>query len=185
MACDFWQLTANVSGELVERGNPSSLFYEGWDWPADGEFEEVTKWSDLNIAQPVLFNFYHGVELSLKALLVAKDVSIQTNHRLSGLLEEVQNHYDENAANEFYSKYIVQERLPDILSAFCNETGMTMDLYFQSLKYPTSTKNQKFNHAVLRCNVKKGIQLFSDIKKDIENFRTLFMDLVKHEYEIA
>jgi hypothetical protein len=61
MACDFWQLTANASGELVARGNPSSYFYEGWGWPVDGLFEEHTKWSDISIAQPVLFNFYHGI----------------------------------------------------------------------------------------------------------------------------
>jgi hypothetical protein len=108
--------------------------------------------------------------------LIVKGVAVTANHRLSELLVDVLKLYNESTVIEFYSKYIEQERLPDILSEFCNESGMTMDLYFQSLKYPTSTKDTEFNHTVLRYNGNEGCELFSSIKKDIEDFHNVFMD---------
>jgi len=53
------------------------MSYEGWHWPSDEEFEEHTKWADSNIAEPVLFNFYHGLELSLKSLILVKGNEIE------------------------------------------------------------------------------------------------------------
>ena len=86
LAINFWQLTLNVAYESINRDNPSSMLYEGWGWPTDEEYEEHMKWSDLNIVEPMLFNFYHGIELSLKSLILAKGNEIKKEHKLSILL---------------------------------------------------------------------------------------------------
>ncbi len=176
MACDFWQLTANAAEELAQQGNHCSLSYIGWGWPSKEEWENHTKWSDINIGQPVLFNFYHGIELSLKALIVAKGQKIKNNHQLSKLVNQVGALYKDEELTSFYSKYVVLDKLPKILYDFCRESDMTMDLYFQSLKYPTSTKGVEFNHSVLRYNEDSGIELFSEIRADVVFIR----DKLKH-----
>jgi hypothetical protein len=35
LASNFWQLTLNVAAELIERGNPGSMTYDGWGCPSD------------------------------------------------------------------------------------------------------------------------------------------------------
>ncbi|MGB1456460.1 HEPN domain-containing protein, partial [Spongiibacter marinus] len=116
MARDFWRLVSNSCEELVKRGNPQSLMYEGWHWPSDKEWMEHTKWSDINIAQPVLFNFYHGIELSLKALLSAKELEPPKKHTLSSLYTSAIERYSDQRIEKFYSKYVLDENLPEILS---------------------------------------------------------------------
>ncbi len=68
------------------------------------------RWSDLHIIEPTLFNFYHGIELSLKALLVAKGEPIEKIHKLSRLLELVNSHYDSKELSDFYGAYLLTER---------------------------------------------------------------------------
>lgn len=181
LASNFWQLTLNVAGELVERGNPSSMFYEGWDWPTDEEYEEHTKWSDLNIIEPTLFNFYHGIELSLKSLILVKNEELKNDHKLSTLLTKVKQLYGDAEFIGFYEKYIFQKRLPEILNNFCLENGMTMDLYFQSLKYPTSTKGHKFNHSSLRSLGEDGKVLFQEIAVDLRSTRKEVQNYIASE----
>ncbi|MCU7845812.1 MAG: HEPN domain-containing protein [Candidatus Thiodiazotropha sp. (ex Monitilora ramsayi)] len=171
LASNFWQLTLNVAEELIERGNPSSMSYEGWGWPSDEEYEEHTKWSDLNIIEPTLFNFYHGIELSLKSLILAKEEELKNDHKLSNLLTIVKELYGAVGFVEFYEKYIYQKKLPEVINNFCRETGMTMDLYFQSLKYPTSTKGHEFNHSSLRALDDIGVTLFQEISEDLRSAR--------------
>mgnify|MGYP000185682060 CR=1 FL=1 len=171
LASNFWQLTLNVACELIERGNPSSMSYSGWGWPGDDEFEEHTKWSDLNIVEPTLFNFYHGIELSLKSLIRAKDVELKKDHKLSKLLKEVEGLYGRTEFIEFYEKYIYTNNLPYILKNFCSESGMTMDLFFQSLKYPISTNGIEFHHSSLRAHDEEGVILFQEISSDLKGTR--------------
>ena len=171
LACNFWQLTLNVAEELIARGNPSSMSYEGWDWPSDEVYEEHTKWSDLNIAEPTLFNFYHGIELSLKSLILAKGCELKSNHKLSSLLAQVKELYGFPEFISFYEKYIEQGNVPYIINEFCKESCVTMDLYYQSLKYPMSTKGIEFRHSSLKAHGEDGVYLFQEISKDLKTAR--------------
>jgi hypothetical protein len=171
LASNFWQLTLNVAVELIDRGNPSSMSYEGWDWPSGEEYEEHTKWSDVNIIEPTLFNFYHGIELSLKSLILAKGCGLKSNHKLTSLLVEVKALYSSVGFISFYEKYIEQRNVPSIINDFCNESGMTMDLYYQSLKYPSSTKGVEFKHTSLKALGDDGVSLFQEISKDLRSAR--------------
>jgi hypothetical protein len=82
LASNFWQLPLNVATKLIESGNPGATTYDGWGCPGDEEYEEHIKWPDLNIIEPTLFNFYHGIELSLKSLIRAKDAELKNDHKL-------------------------------------------------------------------------------------------------------
>jgi hypothetical protein len=185
MARDFWRLVSNSCEELVKRDNPFTLVYEGLEWPNDEEWSEHTKWSDISIAQPVLFNFYHGIELSLKALLASKQIKAPTNHSLSQLYNLVKDQFTDPRIDNFYRKYVIDNELPEILSRFCNESSVSIDMYYQSLKYPTSTKGIEFKHSELRYNGKEGTEFFDDIKNNVKTFTEVLTELVANEIKIA
>lgn len=171
LAYNFWQLTLNVADEIVKHENPMSMQFEGFEAPSAEEFEEHMKWSDQNIVEPLLFNFYHGMELSLKAMILAQGVELSADHKLSKLFARVEELYPNNSISSFYKKYIFTDSLPCLLNEFCNESGMTMDLYFQSLKYPTSTKGVSFNHSTLRARGEDGIVFLNELLIDLRSAR--------------
>lgn len=89
---NFLQLTINSIEELEKQGNKRAVAMGGelseeefWF-----EFEKRTKWNDQNIAIPVLFNFFHGVELMLKGLIFfcGGELANKT-HKLSHLLNSL------------------------------------------------------------------------------------------------
>jgi hypothetical protein len=50
---------------MNKQGNKTMIFMDGdlSEEDSDLEFNEGTKWNDLNIGIPILFNFFHGIEL--------------------------------------------------------------------------------------------------------------------------
>jgi hypothetical protein len=75
-------LTINSIEELEKQGNKNLLFFDGnlsedESWL---KYDQQTNWNDNNIAIPVLFNFYHGIELVLKGLILKCGGEIQKGH---------------------------------------------------------------------------------------------------------
>jgi len=82
---NFLQLTINSIEELENQGNKNLLFLDGnlsedESWL---KYDQQTKWNDNNIAIPVLFNFYHGIELVLKGLILKSGKSWNPKKRTS------------------------------------------------------------------------------------------------------
>ena len=68
----FWNLVRESINEM-EKINNVNLLISGYDSNiSDAEsfeiYEEKTKWNDFKIGVPVLFNYYHGLELLMKGL---------------------------------------------------------------------------------------------------------------------
>jgi len=164
----YWHLSSCVIEEIIKHNNPSSLFTDRI--ASDEEYDLHTKWSDMNIATPLLFNIYHGIELSLKALLMAKNINVNKNHDLATLAANVKTAYNEIDFEYFYNHYITTEALPIILANFCKASNINMSMYYQSLKYPTSTKGSEFKHTPLHYNEEAGCQFFQELKDDINVF---------------
>lgn len=182
---NFWQLVANSAEEMVRLGNQASLQYEGLDNPSRSEFENHIKWSDSRVAEPVLFNFYHGIELSLKALIAAKGQESPGIHKLSELAQSVAELYNDSSLNDFYSKYIETPRLHVILREFCQNSKSDMDLFYQSFKYPSSRQGITFNHPALHSRLEEGLELFAGIKRDIELMKPIIERYIVVECQVS
>jgi HEPN domain-containing protein len=88
---NFLQLTINAIDEMEKQGNHYIILSAGtsseketWD-----NYHEKTRWNDNNIALPVLFNFYHGIELILKGLTIQCGSYFERTHILSELLNNL------------------------------------------------------------------------------------------------
>jgi len=69
----FLQLSELACGQLECNGNKWFIVS---DLPIEPDrYDEQTLWSDHRIGVPILFNFFHGVELILKDFLVQNKIS--------------------------------------------------------------------------------------------------------------
>jgi hypothetical protein len=136
------------------------------------DYEQKTKWSDFRIIIPILFNFYHGLELVLKGiLLLNKD--IKSDHNLIALLDEVKsdNRYPKNIV-DILEKYINVNKIHPILETFIKENDININDLYMFLRYPLDKKFEK-NISYFKLKYKEGLALpyFSDIIKDSEEIR--------------
>ena len=168
----YLHMVQSVAEKTVQQGNPRIVVSD--NEINEGIFMEATKWSDYHLIIPLLFNFYHGLEIILKGFLRAKGCQLRSTHKLSQLLNDFNSHFP-NTRNtklsQIFYRYINQSRLPKILKDFCDTSGITIDDYYQSLKYPESTEGQVYQHWPLKYKGKEGVQFFFKLRNDIDVMR--------------
>jgi len=175
-ALGFWtvgiqylHLVQAVSSEICQQGNVHVLILD--ETISSEQYDEKTKWSDHALILPLLFNFYHGLEVLMKGFLSARGLSLKNSHKLSDLLKNFKNEYPTSNLVPFFEKYIEQAHLPSILSDFCKSSNITIDDYYQALKYGEETSGKQYQHYPLKYKDEKGVSFFSDLRNDIELIR--------------
>ena len=161
----YLHLVEAVIAETVAQRNAHVVVSDeeiSWD-----QYERDTKWADHRIVIPVLFDFYHGIEVILKGFLVAAGAPLDTNHRLSQLVSAFEEQFPGHAIGVTAKKYIAQDKLPEVLASFCKTSGITIDDYYQALKYPQSTRGNVYKHYPLKYRGEEGVPFFEDLAKDI------------------
>ncbi len=72
-AYQFWNLVREAINEMgkinyknvtFSKPDPSISYEE-----SRGKYDQKTRWNDFKIGVPLLFNYYHGLELLMKGLL--------------------------------------------------------------------------------------------------------------------
>lgn len=182
----YWQigiqylhLAQHVAGLIVESGNKLVVIS---DREITEEFyEKETRWADHNIALPLLFNFYHGLEVILKGFLVAKGMNINHTHKLTELLHLFDEKYESNALSRNISNYVDQDKLKEPLNSFFKTSSVTTDPFYQALKYPESTKGSAFMYEELVEKGAGGVWFYKTFTKDIQLIRR---EAVKLGYSI-
>ena len=179
----FWNLVRESINEMEKIKNVSLLISGHDSNISDAEsreiYEEKTKWNDFKIGVPVLFNYYHGLELLMKGLLQEINVEPRKkNHKLT----------------EYYAQIIVHESkfTPEIINTlgqflkknnrfekFFTDNGGSVDDFYIMLRYPGPIKeNVHFGVRHSRGTDKKGLEKWLllrdntiEIKKGIEKWK--------------
>lgn len=174
MAINYLHLVETVSNEVINREN-SFVILTDYKITIE-EFEERTKWNDYRIAEPFFFNFYHGLELLLKAhLLVKVDDIFKSKHNIEKLFNEFRKLFeDEHTTIKILQNYIGKNlELVEPLSTFFINNKICVKKFYEILKYPESRDSSKiFNYDSLKNNDKKGIKFFEEIKNHISILKT-------------
>jgi hypothetical protein len=175
MAENFLQLVENVICEAVKSGNGD--IYIGPPRNDIGDhYKSMTKWSDFRILVPVLFNFFHAIELLLKAAnYKIGDPLPKPNHKLSELYLAFQKNYPNSIElMNIFEKYIYPGKTNNsVLAAFYNSNNITnSDKFYEIFRYPFK-KNFKedFNYKSLGHLNSEGLNLFRQIIIDIETLK--------------
>lgn len=170
----YLHLVEMVANETIQQGNKFVVVLNGenisWEeWIA--RYNSQTKWSDHNLVVPLLFDFYHGVEVLLKGFLAAKGKMGKKSHKLSDLLKAFDELFPGHRLSTLLSRYIFMGQLPEPLATFCSESSISIDEYYQALKYPESTNGDIYQHSPLKYQSGAGLPFFKGLVTDISNVR--------------
>lgn len=103
-AYQFWNLVREAINEMGNINNknvafskpdPSISYDESWE-----NYDKKTRWNDFKIGVPLLFNYYHGLELLMKGLLQETNNLPQKNtHKLSDYYELIKTNQHAYSVN--------------------------------------------------------------------------------------
>ncbi|MEX0906090.1 MAG: hypothetical protein WD604_09780 [Balneolaceae bacterium] len=167
------------SNKTYQQGNTN--YYISSDPISAEKLEEETNWSDFNLVLPLLFNFYHGLEVLLKGFICLQENSIAKTHRLGELLAIFNKFYPNSKLIHLFEKYIHSEKLPSILADFCIKSSTTMDEFYLSLKYPEKNHKVAYNYNPLMFTGEKCKLSFKELRDDIQIFRQESVTLGRKE----
>jgi hypothetical protein len=176
LAYNYWQLVRNSIEEMELQSNSTHIVSKydetkGNDWST---FEEKTKWNDNNIGIPLLFNFYHGIELFMKGLLELKEIDFDTNHNLHQLYQLIKDN------EQVYEKKIVN-RLKKIifdfheLKVFFNNNKIDASKFYECFKYPISKNNFTFYYGSIRGKEDLTFEIYKKIHSTTIDFWNLMI----------
>ncbi|MBT3045026.1 MAG: hypothetical protein KME67_19380 [Candidatus Thiodiazotropha sp. (ex Codakia orbicularis)] len=179
----YLDLSEKVSSNIAASGNKWMIVQEGGDWiKLNKEYDQEVKWSDHQLGIPVLFNFYHGLELLLKGLLRLKK-PIEKNHKLPDLLNLVESEYPESNFLRCFKKYVHLDNAPEILNVFFEKSSANISEWYQALKYPESTKGKKYHHVHLKYQEESGGLFFAELSEDIHYIRVCVVSDVRSKHD--
>ena len=183
VAIQYLDLSENVSRLIAEGGNHWGYIQSGIDFERQIErHRAATKWTDYNQGIPVIFNFYHGLELLLKGFMcVVGDVG--GKHELSTLLNKVKVQHPNGDFVPLIEKYVNESMLPTAIRDFLNETSISIDEWYQAFKYPESTKGNVYAHNKLQFQAEKGASFYGELACDIHSIRVSSVKYARDRYD--
>jgi hypothetical protein len=169
LCINYLQLVKSIADELITQGNKMVIITNYQITSED--FEERTKWSDYKIAEPLFFNFYHGLELLLKGYLLNNNTeTLVKNHKIEMLYDDFLHYFSSQTTTiNILDKYIGQNiKLAEPLKTFFTENNITVNRFYEALKYPESRKTQVvYNYDSLKYNGDKALNFYKQLKDDI------------------
>jgi hypothetical protein len=169
LAYQFWTLTKESINEMEKQGNKKlimSLYDPNeTDEQSHNNYYQATRWNDFNIGVPILFNFYHGLELCMKGLLIEiGKLPEDKTHNLNGYFKII----TENEA-QFIPE--IHNSIEKVLNTnnpffdFFKSNNSNVDKYYQLLKYPESSNGKKsYLHGEVRGKEEIGLKNFKSLK---------------------
>jgi len=167
----YFNLVHNVLEESIKSGNSHLIISDSdlsWD-----EYFQKTKWSDFYIMEPILFSFYHGLELTIKGLLLLTNQNIEPIHTISELYIRLKETKEVPGDIQIIIEKYVTTGGNSFVAHFLNENGKTIDQLYESLRYPTDKKFQNLtNYISLHYQEESALKEFRTILEDIKKLQT-------------
>ena len=188
LSLKYLRFVQAVLKETIKQGNTHLVISN--DILTDGEYEEKTNWSDFNVLIPILFDFYQGLELSLKGLLflIKTDDDLrqyEPDHNLIKLFDLInQSEKINNITKLIFEKYLIPEKMPQgFLVDFLKTNNLNINQLYESLRYPADKKFRSFyKYYELQYKEGESLQHFNYMVEDIENLSREIVKLYKSSY---
>lgn len=178
LAYKFWRLSENAIKLMGETGNKDIVitsgdktFREGWK-----KAENIIEWNANSIGIPVLFNFYHGLELFMKGFMFNERIIEQKTHILTDLYKELK------AQNSAPRKIldVLKEILfskDNALYRFFSDNDSNVDKFYLLFRYPINNNNKNVDYKLLcRSEMKNYRETFQLVEKYIHELYNLLVD---------
>jgi hypothetical protein len=179
----YHRLVKNSIEEMIKSDNKNMTILKCEGKSVDEVWEvheEITKWNDFNIAVPLLFNFYHGLELLLKGIVIRLNPEhLKKTHKISELYRII---------NEFYPKpekflTIVEKHLSERSSfqSVFSSNNSNIDNYYLIFRYPENINGEGYCHNFVRGKGNNGKERFSELMDDIDNLKCYLSEFIKSD----
>lgn len=172
----FLQLAELACGELVKSGNQYFVITENLNEDDFlSELHEQTKWSDINVGVPIIFNFFHGTEVLLKGFIVLNGI-VPPHHLLTQLLADFEQHHQNTRLGRIIEKFTRSLDQASPLGQFFVTNNISPDRWYEALKYPESSNGQPFTHLDLKFGYTRTVNFWQSLG---EAARDLQIEAVK------
>ncbi len=182
LSFQYLALVENVCNETIKSNNEHLILSD--QRLKSGEYEERTKWSDFNIIIPVLYNFYHGLELLMKGLLLVSNTEFKADHKLSSLLKKLESRNEiSHKLKTLLSLHINTETIPTWhMQSFLRENAISTDQLYEAFRYPTNYKfSNIYEYIDLRYREDDIIPYLKEIINDSKELRLEAEQLYRKE----
>ena len=145
-------------------------------------YNEQTKYSDFNIIIPILFNYYHGLELIIKAALEQVGKLKKDRHNMEDLIKRLKEEYkeDENFINCIIEKI---DKPIQIVNKFQTDNNRINGFsVYEALRYPDNKSADKLiKYESLLYN---GDIIIDDCREIIQNIENIKIVTVRKYREL-
>lgn len=174
----YKQMVMNTLEMAIIGKNPSAIISD--TYITEQTFDAKTKYCDYRIIYPLLFLFYHWMELVLKGFLLVlvkenpetkkPDIEKIAHHNIIKLLKQFKENYsNEKDIINFFEKYTIKNNMPSFLKVFFDKNKLSVKNYYNFFRYPL---NKNFDitcdYSSIKHTNKKGLIFFEDLLKDID-----------------
>lgn len=184
LAYNFWNVVQLLVKQMECSGNKTSIFSDYIEGETEEEsnkrVNEVFKRNDNNIGIPIMFNFYHGLELFMKGLLEVEKISLDNiGHNLEDLYKKIKIN------EKKYSQPLVELLKEHIYNSnaynpFFKSNNITVNKFYIALKYPQNKQgNKQYKYYEIRGKQDKSLKIYKelskatvDLKNEIKNWRS-------------
>jgi len=173
----YKQMVMNTLEMAIICKNPSVIVSD--TYITEKDLNDKTKYCDYSIIYPLLFLFYHWIELVLKGFLLVllkenpetkkPDIKKIAHHNIIILLKQFkENYFNEKDIICFFEKYTKKNNMPSFLKDFLNKNKLSVKNYYNFFRYPLDINfNITCDYSSIQHTDEKGLIFFKDLLKDI------------------
>lgn len=185
MGDKYSNLCKNILSEVIEQGNLHMIVNNASKRTEEETIEEYHKktcWSDFNISIPLLFNFYHFLELRIKGLLILKGEKPK-GHDIVILFEDVKSKFpEEKVLLDTINIYLNKNKIDPYLKDFLEQNNFDINEFYDFLKYPTPKSFTKVrNYQKLKYKEEKALTCFKKMIDHIEKINKKYYSILSKD----
>lgn len=176
LAYNFWSIVQLLVEQMEKSGNKTMVISDYINSESEEErdkkADEVFKRNDNNVGIPIMFNFYHGLELFMKGLLEVEHITLdKKDHNLQNLYKKIK-------ANE--SKYtpslidLLKSHIFDAksLNPFFESNNIGVNDFYIGLRYPKNKLGDKqFKYYTIRGKQEETFKIYKAMSDATHDFR--------------
>jgi len=177
IALHFWNIVQLLVEQMQTSGNKWSIQDDYSE--EDNGVNEIFKRNDISLGGPLMFNFYHGLELFMKGLLELENISLdKTNHNLKDLYKIIKENESRYSVSliQVLKKHIYNQKS---YNPFFKDNDMDVNDFYIGLKYPQNRDGSKeYNYASIRGKEEETLKIYlamngaiNELKEEMQKWR--------------
>jgi hypothetical protein len=185
LAIQFLRLAENCCDELVARDNATVVVMDGANPINVHTHEQMTCWSDTQIASPILFSYLHGIELMLKAFLARAGRLPKSAHKLTQLLALFQEDHGKSELATLLRQCVLEFEPHSPLARFLSQNGESIDSWYETLKYPSTNSGKALSRMALEHGGEDQVAFWAELGAAAQNLRVASVHYAREKGFVA